>query len=242
MEPDDELGPERRCILTQAHGPRALLIRLAVGPDRQVAADLGARLPGRGAWVTADRAAVVAALARGKLRGALARAFKANDLNVPDDLPEQIDVGLERRALDRLGLENRAGNLIWGHERIAEALRRGQLHLLIHAADARPDGMGKLEALRRGASPATGSLVLPVGRAQLSLALGRENVVHAGICDAASAARVAAALARWAAWSGAPPPALVAEDELLPAAAGGKSDETDELGDAAIAVVASERH
>ena len=80
MEHDDHLTfdssvgdaavPERRCILTGAHGPRAALIRLAVGPDNQVAADLGAKLPGRGAWIVADRQIVDAAIAKGKLKGA----------------------------------------------------------------------------------------------------------------------------------------------------------------------------
>ena len=194
--------PERRCILTGAHGPRATLIRLAVGPDSQVAIDLSTKLPGRGAWIVADRRLLEAAIAKGKLRGALARAFKANDLKLPDKLPDQIAAGLERRALDRLGLENKSGNLIWGSERIGEALLKGKVRLLLHAGDARADGMGKLEAKRRGASPDTVSLVLPVGRDQLSMALGRENVVHAAISDAASAARVIEALERWAAFNG----------------------------------------
>ncbi len=195
-------GPERRCVLTGALGPRATLIRLAVGPDNQVAADLSARLPGRGAWIVADRAILETALAKGKLKGALARAFKSNSLKVSDSLPDQIAAGLERRALDRLGLENKAGTLIWGHERIGEALLKGKVRLLLHAGDARADGMGKLEARRRGASPDTHSIVLPVGRDQLSMALGRENVVHAAICDAASAARVIETLERWAAFNG----------------------------------------
>ena len=194
--------PERRCIITGVHGPRAALIRLAVGPDNQIAADLGAKLPGRGAWIAADRKLLDAAMAKGKLKGALARAFKANDLKLPDTLPDQIANGLERRALDRLGLENKSGNLIWGSERIGEALLKGKVRLLLHAGDARADGMGKLEAKRRGASPDTISIILPVGRDQLSMALGRENVVHAAISDAASAARVIEALERWAAFNG----------------------------------------
>jgi predicted RNA-binding protein YlxR (DUF448 family) len=220
--------PERRCILTGVHGARQELIRLAVGPDGNVAADLSAKLPGRGAWITADRDIVATAMAKGKLKGALARAFKSNALKLSDDLPDQISAGLERRALDRLGLENKAGNLIWGHERIGEALLKGKVRLLIHAADAKPDGMGKLEARRRGASPDTVSIILPVGRDGLSMALGRENVVHAAITDAASASRTLAALGRWAAWNG-----LKASD---------KDDENDELDAPAIADAAAERH
>ena len=223
-------GPERRCILTGVHGPRAVLIRLVVGPDNQVAADLGAKLPGRGAWISADRKLIAAAMAKGKLKGALARAFKSNSLKVPDTLCDQIAAGLERRALDRLGLENKSGNLIWGHERVGEAILKGKVRLLLHAADARPDGMSKLEARRRGASPQTVSIVLPAGREQLSMALGRENVVHAAIGDSGSAARVIATLERWAAFNGTSVSA--AENE----------DENEEAVDSAVADVAGERH
>jgi ribosomal protein L7Ae-like RNA K-turn-binding protein len=149
-------------------------------------------------------------------------------LKVPDNLADQIASGLERRSLDRLGLENKAGNLIWGHERVGEALLKGKVRLLLHAADAKPDGMGKLEARRRGASPDTVSIVLPVGRDQLSMALGRENVVHAAIGNTASAARVIETLERWAAFNGTP----VRYDE----------DEDDEEVDSAVADVADERH
>ena len=221
--------PERRCILTGAHGQRAALIRLAVGPDNQVAADLGAKLPGRGAWIAADRKLLDAAMAKGKLKGALARAFKSNSLKVPDNLSEQIAAGLERRALDRLGLENKSGNLIWGHERVGEAILKGKVRLLLHAADAKPDGMSKLEARRRGASPDTVSIVLPVGREQLSMALGRENVVHAAIGDSGSAARVIETLERWATFNGSSVSGIADDDE-------------NEAVDPAVADVAGERH
>lgn len=222
--------PERRCILTGVHGPRAALIRLAVGPDNQIAADLGAKLPGRGAWIAADRKLLNAAMAKGKLKGALARAFKANNLDLPENLSNQIAAGLERRALDRLGLENKSGNLIWGHERVGEAILKGKVRLLMHAADAKPDGMSKLEARRRGASPATVSIVLPVGREQLSMALGRENVVHAAIGDSGSAARVIETLERWAAFNG------------TSVSGASNEDKNDEAVDSAVADVAGERH
>jgi predicted RNA-binding protein YlxR (DUF448 family) len=222
--------PERRCILTGVHGPRAALIRLAVGPDNQVAADLGAKLPGRGAWIAADRKLLDAAMLKGKLKGALARAFKSNSLKVPENLADQIAAGLERRALDRLGLENKSGNLIWGHERVGEAILKGKVRLLLHAADAKPDGMSKLEARRRGASPDTVSIVLPVGREQLSMALGRENVVHAAIGDSGSAARVIETLERWAAFNGTSVTSARSEDE------------NDEKVVSAVADAAGERH
>jgi hypothetical protein len=196
--------PERTCILTRRTAPREELIRLALGPDGQVAPDVRARAPGRGAWIGVDRAALDAANAKGKLRGALARAFKTNELAIPADLGERIEAALRRNALDRLGLEARAGNLVTGSEKIETEARRGAVHLLLHAGDASAEGRRKLDQAWRVGQSEEGSgrqgLVLPAERTILSLALGRENVVHAAIIDRAAAARVSHALGRWRAF------------------------------------------
>jgi len=202
MTHDDTEGPNRRCILTRTSGPAEHLIRLALGPDGQVAADLGARLAGRGAWISIDRALVEKAMARGQLQGTLVRALKHQPITLSETLPDDIARGLQARALDRLGLEMRAGHLLWGHERISDALGRGRVRLLLHADDAGEDGTGKLEMKRRAACPTSTSLVLPIGRTILSVALGRQNVVHAALVDEGSAARVTLALQRWAAFEG----------------------------------------
>lgn len=193
--------PIRTCILARDTAPRAHLVRLALAPDGRVLPDVRAKAPGRGAWLGATRAELEQAIAKKKLRGALARAFKGADFAVPDDLPQLIADALERNALDRLGLEARAGTLLTGSERIEAAARSGQLHALYHAADASDDGQRRLGQAWRVGSDAEGSdlrgLALPVGRPILSLALGRENVVHIALTDRAAAARVSDALDRW---------------------------------------------
>lgn len=199
-------GPERTCILTRGKASPERLVRLVLAPDGTVLPDVRARAPGRGAWIGVDRAALEEAQAKGKLKGALARAFKGGAVAIPDDLGKRIADALRQAALDRLGLEARAGMLVTGSERIETAARRGEVHLLLHAADAGADGSRKLDqALRVGAdlegSGARG-LVFPEGRAILSLALGRQNVVHVAIVDRAAAARVGAALERWGAFIG----------------------------------------
>ena len=89
---------ERRCIITGEYGSRAGLIRLALGPDGSIAPDVRARAPGRGAWIGVDRAALEIALAKGKLKGALARAFKTSDMVIAPDLPARVEAALERNA------------------------------------------------------------------------------------------------------------------------------------------------
>lgn len=198
--------PERRCILTGATSPRELLLRLVPGPDGSVWPDLGARLPGRGAWISADRALLEEAIAKGRLKGALARAFKGPPPIVPADLPDRLAQMLERRALDRLGLEHRAGHLIFGTEKIMEWARAGRLFMLLHVADAAPDGARRLQqALRVGGGAADKIFWLPAGRDSLSRAVGRENMVHSGVIDGKAAARIAADVSRWTAYLGTKP-------------------------------------
>jgi predicted RNA-binding protein YlxR (DUF448 family) len=208
--PNDTPGvshtPQPKCILSGDRAAREDLLRLALGPDGQVAPDVRARAPGRGAWIGVDRATLDAANAKGKLKGALARAFKTGDVQVPADLGARIEAALRQAVLDRLGLEARSSNLVMGTERIDTAARRGQVALLIHAADASVEGRRKLDQAWRVGSEREGSgaqgLVFPEGRAILSLALGRENVVHVAIIDRAAAARVNHALGRWRAFIG----------------------------------------
>ena len=199
-DPLDAHVAERTCILSRRTAPREELIRLALGPDGQVAPDVRARAPGRGAWISVGRKALDEANAKGKLKGALARAFKANDVQVPADLGEQIEAALRQQALDRLGLEARGGTLINGSEKIEVAARAGKVHLLIHAADAGEDGNRTLDqAWRVGGGEAKG-LVFPLPRTILSMALGRENVVHVALTDPAAARRVRQAIDRWQAF------------------------------------------
>jgi predicted RNA-binding protein YlxR (DUF448 family) len=202
----DSHTPERKCILSGRHASRDELVRLALSPEGEVAPDVRARAPGRGAWIGVDRATLDAAQAKGKLKGALARAFKTGDVFVPENLGERTEAALRQAALDRLGLEARAGCLILGSEKIEVAARRGQVELLLHAEDASAEGRRKLDQAWRVGLEEEGSgrqgLVLPAGRAILSLALGRENVVHIAIIDRAAAARVSHALGRWRAFIG----------------------------------------
>jgi predicted RNA-binding protein YlxR (DUF448 family) len=199
---DERHVPERKCILSGEHAAREDLIRLALSPDGELLPDVRAKAPGRGAWIGVDRQTLEEAQAKGRLRGALARAFKGARVRVPDDLGERIEAALRQGALDRLGLEARAGTLITGAEKIEAACRKGEAHLLLHAADAGEDGSRKLDqAWRVGGRDGQG-LVIPAERPTLSLALGRQNVVHIALIDRGAAARVRSALGRWRAFIG----------------------------------------
>ncbi len=197
---EERAGPERTCILTRAKGHRDEMIRLALGPDGQVAPDVRARAPGRGAWIAVTRAELDKANATGKLKGALAHALKTKILVISDDLGERTEAALRKAVLDRLGMEAKAGNVVTGTERIDKAARSGQVAMLIHAADAGEDGCKRLDQSWRVGDGEPRGVIFPEGRTILSLALGRENVVHLALTDPAAAARVGRALSRWRAF------------------------------------------
>lgn len=197
---DGAASPERRCILSGEHDARDGLIRLAISPDGLVLPDVLARAPGRGAWIGVTRSELETAIAKGRLKGALARAFKGAPLSIPEDLPAMIETALIRAVTDRLGLEMRSGKLLTGSDRIAEHARGGMVTWLAHAADAAPDGNRKLDQAWRVGREAEGSgltgVTLPLDRAALSVALGRENVVHLALTESAAADRLNVPLSR----------------------------------------------
>lgn len=177
---------ERRCVVTGALHPRAEMIRFVKGPDGRLVADFDGRLPGRGLWLTASRAALAQA-ASGRH---FARALKG-PVEVPGDLVAQVESGLVARARNVIGLARRAGCAVAGFEKTRGELKRGAAHLLIAARDAAADGRGKLVALAPGLGSATG-----LDAAELGQVFGRESVVHVAVTDPGFAARVSAALAR----------------------------------------------
>ncbi len=141
--------------------------------------DLGAKLGGRGAWVSADRALIERAIAK----GLFARAFKRPAI-APESLIATIETGLERRALDALGLARRTGEAVTGFDQVKGALAKGNVAALIAAADAGADGQGKLARIARGSPRIVG-----FSSTVLSAALGKDGVVHAALLKGAAATR-----------------------------------------------------
>ena len=202
--PSAKVESERRCILTGDISARETLVRLAISPDGLVLPDAAAKAPGRGAWIGVTRAELEHALAEGRVRKALMRAFKGAPLTIPDDLPARIEAALARHLCDRLGLELRGGNIVMGSARIEEQARSGRIAVLLHASDSSEDGRRKLDQAWRVGTDAEGSgrrgTVLPLDRTALSVALGRDNVVHLGVAghpgDMRASQRVLQAVSR----------------------------------------------
>src|SRR3954467_8586567 len=133
-ETDTDRGPaaggERFCALTREAKPADQMIRFVVGPDGTVVPDVKRKLPGRGIWITATRAAVEEAMAK----RIFARGFK-RDVRVADDLAALTETLLERSALDALAIAGKAGQVVAGFGKVEDALTSGEAIALLHAAD-----------------------------------------------------------------------------------------------------------
>jgi predicted RNA-binding protein YlxR (DUF448 family) len=176
MRNEDEAMRERKCIVTGALRNEAQLIRFVVGPDGDAVPDIAAKLPGRGMWVTADSAI----LERAIVRNCFSKAAKTN-VKAAADLVGRVESLIVRRMLDDLGLARRSGALVTGFDNVVRMLESPRpAALLVEASDGAADGRRKLLNLAagRGLKPA---LIESLTAAEMSVALGRENVIHAAL-------------------------------------------------------------
>lgn len=175
---DRGAGTERLCVATRIVRPIEQMIRFVVDPEGTVVADVKRKLPGRGVWVTATAEALTSAVAR----NAFTRGFK-RPVAVPADLAAATDRLLERAALDALAIANKAGLVQTGFAKVETAVVHAKVAALLHAVEAAPDGVRKLAAAVKRVGLGLGGPVSIVGfhSAQLDLALGRPNVVHAAV-------------------------------------------------------------
>ncbi len=205
---DDPEGPERTCIVTRRTGAPETMVRFALAPDGSVVPDIRAKLPGRGAWVTAEAAVVAQAIKR----KSFARAFRV-DANAPPDLAEMVDRLLEKDALQALSLANKAGLVVAGATKIEAAAGSRSLAGLVHASDGAQDGRRKLEAaVKRQLGEAADQIPrVQIFRSdQLDLALGRTNVIHAALAAGAASNGFIARSRRLDRFRGDNPPADIA--------------------------------
>ena len=163
--------PERRCIATGEVQPKRGLIRFAVSPDGVVVPDVLEKLPGRGIWVTADRAALETAMKK----GLFARAAKQTVI-VPETLVADVETLLVRRLIDGVSMARKAGRAIAGYEKVRDWLGKEDARILFQASDGSERGKSKLHA-----PGGRGSYFEVLTASELGLSFGRERVIHAAL-------------------------------------------------------------
>jgi uncharacterized protein len=188
-DPDLDNGPRARksvrfrmCGVSREQRPIDELIRFVVAPSGEVIADIKRKLPGRGLWVSASRETVAEAVRRHQFT----RGFKRN-VRVAPTLASDTEDLLVRSAVEALAIAAKAGQVVSGFAKVEAILEARQpLEALVHAADGAVDGIRKLDAIARQIAGIYGEspdfrIVTALTSAELDLALGRSNVVHAAL-------------------------------------------------------------
>lgn len=175
--PDDD--PQRKCIVTGEVQPKAGLVRFVIGPDGQVYPDILGKLPGRGMYVTADRAVLDKAA-----KGHFSRSAK-QAVTVPDGLTAEVERQLAQRVVDLIALARKAGRAVCGFEKVKGWLSGGErVRVLLQASDGSVRGKTKLwtpEGARYfGCMTAT----------ELGAAFGRGTVIHCALATGGLGNRV----------------------------------------------------
>ncbi|EBA16956.1 hypothetical protein RSK20926_08302 [Roseobacter sp. SK209-2-6] len=174
-----EDGPERKCIATGETQPKSGLVRFVMGPEGQVVPDVLGKLPGRGVYVAATRAALELAVKK-KL---FARGFKAQ-VKVSEDLVAEVERQVLRRVVDLLSLARKSGDAIGGYEKVKDWLLKEEAQVLIQALDGSGRGKSKLS------TPHRGKYIDCLTADELGMAFGRQTVIHAALASGGLSKRV----------------------------------------------------
>jgi len=147
------------------------MLRFVRAPDGVLTPDLAGKLPGDALWVLCREGRVQA----------LAEKEDRPDLAV---LVAQL---LRARMRNTLGLARKSGDVVTGFSKVEAALLRGELTVLLAAADGAADGRQKLaHKARRDGVPIVDILTSD----ELGMAFGLPNVIHAGATNAGWATHI----------------------------------------------------
>ncbi len=184
----DQDDPERKCIATGESQPKAGLIRFCVGPEAQIVPDILGRLPGRGIYVSADRA-LIEKVAK---KGLFARAAR-QPVKVPDGMADLVERLMVQRVVDLLSLARKAGDAVMGYEKVKDWLAKGQAATLIQASDGSERGKTKLSP-----PEGKGGFIGILTAGEMGLSFGRERAIHAALAAGGLRTRVVEEAARLA--------------------------------------------
>jgi len=180
-------GPERRCIVTGDVQPKAGLVRFVLGPDGTIFPDLAEKLPGRGIWVTSERAVIEKAAAK----GLFARAARTQ-VKLPENLADLVETGLAHRVVELISLSRKAGDAVCGFEKVKGWLAEGRVKVLFQASDGSDRGKGKLW------TPEGARWFGCLTASELGLAFGRDHAIHGALAAGGLTPRVIREAARLA--------------------------------------------
>ena len=159
---------ERTCIATGQNLPAHKLIRFVVAPDGFAVADLVGRMPGRGAWVLANHAAIRVADQKGHFKRTLGASLQSLDSDIA-----AIARGLRARVIANGSMARKCGALLGGGGKL---VAEGHFNGLLAAIDASPRELLKLKS-KLGVDWVSQSL----NSTELGQIFGRDSLAFAGL-------------------------------------------------------------
>lgn len=166
-------GPVRQCAVTRERLAPDALIRFVRSPDGRVVPDVFGKLPGRGAWVTADRVMIADSVDN----HVFSRAFKAPSQPI-DDLVQEVERQLLQRCNGLLGMAKKSGVAVLGFDQVRAYIRKQEPGWLLEASDGAEDGRNKVHFLAKAIYEDV-KVAGALSSAELGVAFGREHVIHA---------------------------------------------------------------
>ena len=169
----DTADPVRQCCVTRERLPQSRMLRFVLSPENIAVPDVAGKLPGRGAWMSADKETVE----RGLASEALSRAFKAKTQTSEVTL-DLIEQQLATRCIGLLGMAKKSGQATLGYDQVRTSLRKTSPGWILTAEDSAEDSRSKVHFLARALYKDL-NIAGGLTSAELGMAFGRQHVIHA---------------------------------------------------------------
>jgi predicted RNA-binding protein YlxR (DUF448 family) len=185
--------PMRRCVATKERAKKSALLRLVLGPDGSPFVDILGKAPGRGVYVSPERAHILEALSP---KG-LARAFKGQARTLSEEAIASMvldtEKRLEARILELITLGRRANQIEIGMDAAVRAANEeGKNALIIATKDlSERSDRSLLESVPEGVP-----VVRVSNKATLGARLGRDEVGIVAVRPSVFTGRIADEAAR----------------------------------------------
>ncbi len=163
----------RKCLVTGAIIPKQDLIRFVVDPEKILIADIKQTLPGRGYWVKADRQTILKAIQKNIFTKKIDEKF-----TIDKNLLLRIETQIKNKVLQYISLSRKAGQAIFGFDKIKASLLNQSIHLLIQAEDG--SNREKHRILTKTIPNVIDNCLTG---SELGQVFGREKVVHCALFE-----------------------------------------------------------
>ena len=178
----------RKCIVSGELLEKDKLLRFIATPDGDIVPDFKRKLGGKGIYVTNAKSLLDKAIKQNLFTKAL-----KHKVRVSDNMSDIVENILHNQALHALSLARKAGCLIWGLDKVLDAIKRQKVELLFETGAKDSDGHSKVVSH-------AGDLEICelFNINELDDELKRENTAHLALLKGAATAMVKEAVDRWA--------------------------------------------